>query len=255
MSAQPLTLEERINVALQPNTATTPTNLAALIEETETEIAKADQERTMDATLAANRIRPLLAKLRVRYEQVDEQEQRAAWLAEQDAAWLVKHDVLKRERDALAEEWREVYPDAASEIADLVVRTAANNEALAELNRDRPAGMEQHLLSAELHARGRDSFSRDTPSLLTSVCLFDWDSGRQICPPQRPSMASAFATSMVPAYNPADWASNDERRAVAQQRERQHMADFYARQTQQQEDRENKEARERFAASQRKNGI
>ena len=63
-------------------------------------------------------------------------------------------------------------------------------------------------------------------------------------------MASAFATSMVPAYNPADWANNYERRAAAQQRERQYMADYYARTTKEQEDRDNAEARERFVAQQ-----
>jgi hypothetical protein len=95
----------------------------------------------------------------------------------------------------------------------------------------------------------------DTPSLLTSVFLFDWDSARQAWPPPRPSMAAAFAETFVPAYNSADWANNYERRAAAQERERQYMADFYVRQTQQQEDRENAEARERFAASQRKNSV
>jgi hypothetical protein len=119
---------------------------------------------------------------------------------------------------------------------------AANDKALAELHRDRPAGMEQHLVSAELHARGRNSFSRDTPSLLTSVCLFDWESGRQICPPQRPSMASAFG-AMVPAQPrsfTADWAKDNERREAAQQAER--MAVYYARLSWEQDERQNKEA-------------
>ena len=53
----------------------------------------------------------------------------------------------------------------------------------------------------------------------------------------------------------ADWAKDNERRAAAQQAEQQRMADFYARQTQQQEERENAEARERFAALQRKNSM
>jgi hypothetical protein len=114
--------------------------------------------------------------------------------------------------------------------------------------------VEKHLLSAELHARGRDSFSRDTPSLLTSVQLVDWESGRQICPPPRPSMASAFA-AMLPAHPrsfTADWAKDNEQRAVAQRAEKQRMADYYARLSREQEERENAEARERFAESQRK---
>ncbi len=68
-------------------------------------------------------------------------------------------------------------------------------------------------------------------------------------------MAAAFAATFLPAYDPADWANNYERRAAAQQRERQYMADYYARMTKEQEERENREARERFAASQRKNSI
>ena len=66
-------------------------------------------------------------------------------------------EIVKPERDALAEEWREVYADVATKTANLFGRITINNEALAELHRDRPAGVEQHLLSAELHARGRDS--------------------------------------------------------------------------------------------------
>jgi hypothetical protein len=66
-------------------------------------------------------------------------------------------------------------------------------------------------------------------------------------------MAAAFATSMVPAYNPADWANNYERRAATQQAER--LADYFARLTKEQESRENREARERFVARQRKNSV
>jgi hypothetical protein len=68
-------------------------------------------------------------------------------------------------------------------------------------------------------------------------------------------MAAAFAASMPPAYDPADWANNYERRAAAQQRERQYMADYYARTTREQEERENREARERFAEGRRKNNV
>jgi hypothetical protein len=107
----------------------------------------------------------------------------------------------------------------------------------------------------ELIARNLDGFDRERPSLLGEVHLLDWDSGRQIWPPPRPSMAAAFAATFLPAYDPADWANNYERRAAAQQRERQHTADYYARTTREQEERENREARERFAASQRKNSV
>jgi hypothetical protein len=111
MTKQPPMLEERIDVALQPEAAVTPADLAALIEETETDIAKADQgwavdqtwsldpgaaRQAMTATLAANRLRPLLPKLQARYEQLHEHEQAAAWRAERVAAWLAEHDVVNR---------------------------------------------------------------------------------------------------------------------------------------------------------------
>jgi hypothetical protein len=68
-------------------------------------------------------------------------------------------------------------------------------------------------------------------------------------------MASAFAATSMQVCDrrfTADWAKDNERRAAGQREEQQRMADFYARQTQQQEERENAEARERFAALQRK---
>ena len=54
---------------------------------------------------------------------------------------------------------------------------------------------------------------------------------------------------MVPAHPrsfTADWAKDNERRAAGQDKERQRMADYYARTTKEQEDRDNAEARERF---------
>ena len=53
----------------------------------------------------------------------------------------------------------------------------------------------------------------------------------------------------------ADWAKDNDRRADAQRVEQQRVADYYARTTKEQEDREDAEARERFAASQRKNST
>jgi hypothetical protein len=273
MTKQPPMLEERIDVALQPDAAVTSADLFALIDEAETDIATADQlwrgdqtssvdpaaarQVITDAILAADRLRPLLAKLQARYEQVHEQEQ-AGWWAAREAAWLTEYDALKGERDALAEELREVYPDAARKIANVLGRITTNDEALAELHRSRPDGVEQYLRSAELHARGLESFSQNTPSLLSSVHLVDWDTGRQIWPLPRSPVPSGFvATSMQVCDRrfTADWWKDNDRRAAAQQAEQQRMADFYARQTRQQEERENAEARERFAALQRKNSM
>jgi hypothetical protein len=124
MTKQPPTLEERIDVALQPDAAVTSADFAALIEETETDIAEAEKERAvdqteslnpraarqaiMDATLAANRLRPLLPKLQAPTSRcASKSKQQLDWLNKKPA-WLADYDVLKRERDALAEELREL---------------------------------------------------------------------------------------------------------------------------------------------------
>jgi hypothetical protein len=128
MTKQPPPLVDRIDFALQPDAAVTSADLAALIEEAETYIAKADRlwmtvDRTspldpviMGATSTAEQLRLLLPKLQTRYEQVQEQEQSAAFFAAREAVWRTKYDELKHERDALAEELREVYPNAARKI-------------------------------------------------------------------------------------------------------------------------------------------
>ena len=119
MNTQP-TLEQRIVDAIQPDATVTSADVAALIDEAEAGIAKAEKEATVDQTVsldpkaarqaiedaafAADRLRMLLSKLQVRYQEVRDQEQATAWLAE--------YDVMKRERDALAQEVRDVYPEA-----------------------------------------------------------------------------------------------------------------------------------------------
>jgi hypothetical protein len=53
----------------------------------------------------------------------------------------------------------------------------------------------------------------------------------------------------------ADWAKDNKRRAAAQQAERQHMADYHARTTKEQEERQNREARESFMAQQQQLSV
>ncbi len=207
---------------------------------------RAARQAIEDATFAANRLRTLLPKLQARRQELHDQEQATAWLA--------KRGPLQRERDALAEELREVYRKAVPTLVDLFVHITANDKALTELGQTIPPGVNS-LLSAELHARGLDSFTRDTPSLLDSVVLFDWDSGLKVWPPPQATLASAFAALNMrgPDHRyTADWAEDNERRAAGQQAERQRMADYYARTTKEQEDRENAEAREAFLTSQQK---
>ena len=54
----------------------------------------------------------------------------------------------------------------------------------------------------------------------------------------------------------ADWAQDNERHAVAVRAERQRIADYLrARKPRNKKERQNAEAREQFAASQRKNSV
>lgn len=92
-------------------------------------------------------------------------------------------------------------------------------------------------------------------SLFSSEHLVDWDSGRQMWPPPRPSLASAFAATAMPAHDrrfTGDWAKDNERRATAQRAEQHRIADYYARTTKEQEECENAEARELFLAQQQR---
>jgi hypothetical protein len=262
MNTQALTLEQRINDALQPGTAITSADIAALIEEVEVGIAKAEKEATVDqtlslgpkearqaiadATFAANRLRLLRSKLEARYQQACEE----ARVEEYEAA----AQVLDDESTKLARELLETYPSAQDKLSNLFTRIAAHRQRMSALHQSRPPGVKS-VRDPELIARNLDGFNRERPSLLAEVHLLDWNSGRQIWPPPRPSISAAFAATLVPAYNPADWANNYEQRAAAQERDRQYLADYYARTTREQEERENREAQERFAEGQRRNSV
>ena len=262
MNREATTLEQRISDALQPGTAITPAHIAVLIEEAEVGIAKAEQERAVDrtlaldpkaarqaikdATFAANRLRMLLSKMQLRYQQACEEARVEEYGAEAQ--------VLDAESIELAQELRETCPPALNKLSDLFTRIAAHRQRISALHQRRPAGV-QSVRDPELISRNLDGFDRERPSLPAEVHLLDWNSGRQIWPPPRPSISAAVAATLVPADNSADWVNNYERRAAAQQAERQYMADYYARTTREQEARENRETRERFAASQRKNST
>jgi hypothetical protein len=93
------------------------------------------------------------------------------------------------------------------------------------------------------------------PSLLTSMHLRDLESGRQIWPPPQPSIAAAFAAVEPPHDShlfSADWAKDNERRAAAQRAAQQRHADYLARLTKEQDERQNREARESFMAQQQR---
>jgi hypothetical protein len=262
------TLEKRIAAALSSDSASTV--LSALIAETEVAInqaAEAERAKALDpivspdaakahaamedAAFMRERLRTVLPRLQERYQEVVAQEYLARWREDYEA--------LKIKRDELAAEFREIYPTCVSKIVDVLKRIAASEVELSQLHQVRPSGVSLHLLGAELVARGLDNFTRDDPSIVNELKLPDFEHSVQMAwPPPRPSMGAAFAATMLPASDrrfSAEWWQEREQGAARQRAEQQRIADYYARTTEEQEARENLEARERFVAHQPKNSV
>jgi hypothetical protein len=146
MTEQPPTLEQRIVAAVEPDADVTSADVAALIEAAEAGITKAEEECTVDhtlaldpraareaikdATFAANRLRMLLSKLQVRHRLLCEQ----ARVSEYEAAARV----LDEESVQLAHELRETYPAAINRVIDLFARIAAHRQRMSALHGTRP---------------------------------------------------------------------------------------------------------------------
>jgi hypothetical protein len=114
-----------------------------------------------------------------------------------------------------------------------------------------PDGEHRRLQSVELEARGLDRFTRDTPSLIQTVELRDWNSsGHKLWPHgSSGSLAAAYAQGMAAPYHPgSNWADPEvqQRRRAEVEKEQQRLAEHYAQAAEQQESRLNREERERF---------
>ncbi len=84
---------------------------------------------------------------------------RASLAREAEGRRCSAYDAAQAERDALAEELRQVYPEIEQRLSGLMVRLAASDDVLARVNRNLPAGASS-LTSAEEVARGgRDRFA------------------------------------------------------------------------------------------------
>jgi hypothetical protein len=218
-------IESRIATALSSDT-TTSAELAALIADVDIAIVEADanaalvrakaldpltspdagaaHEGMLASEFAAARLRNALPRLQVRHQKLAASE----YLKE----WDTRYDALKVERDALAAELSEVYPEFARKIPDLLTRIAANDATIDRLHLARPAGVSRHLLGAELVARRLTGFTASVRSIGEELVLPSFAAGQQaVWPPPQPSLAVVYANMTVPAYDPrvysADWAS------------------------------------------------
>lgn len=244
-------LETRIVAALRGGLSAA--GLAVLTEETETAIAQAEVEAQAergkaldplsspnprqaraameDAAFRYERLRSLLPRLQARYEKVV--------AAEEGAEWKARYHLLKRERDALANELLEVYPQAVAQLANLFSRIAANNAKCHKLHQIRPAGVRQHLSGAELKARELDRFSILAPEISKELKLPCWeDSSKLVWPlPQLPLAVSAAACVPSPSAGPK-WFEGQRARAAAERSEAERTARYYAQEQREREDRQ-----------------
>jgi hypothetical protein len=234
-----LMLEQEIVAALA-DADIKSSDLSALIERTEAAISEADQTAETarnnaldpalspdpktaraameDAAFTRDRLKTLLPRLQVRYQEVQAHECLAEWRSD--------YENLKVKRDGLAEELRTIYPEFETKITDLFTRIAANDAELSGLHQARPGGVALHLLGAELVARDLERFRSLEPSIAQELKLPTFASGQRLAwPPPQPSIAALYAMSMVPQRDPrfsADWAAaqkeDNVRRAATEAR-------------------------------------
>jgi len=262
------TLDEKINAALG-NSRMAIDDLQQLLEEIEGGIregakqVRQEHDRSLDpstapvdrdqaaqrsasADLECRRLARALITLRARLAEILQQERRERW-----SARFERHAA---DCNALAKEFRDTYPSMAKQLVELLQRIAACDRESSAINGDAPDNEFRRLSRVELLARELEQFSSETPSIIQNVTLPDW-TGSAFWPLPQTSMASAFAAVVPPHHShrfSGDWWKENERRAAAQRVEQQRIADYYARTTKEQEDRENAEARERFLEQQQR---
>src|SRR6516164_253388 len=134
--------EGKIVTALASNDTQNTNNIAALLDELEAGIAaaedtaKLEHERSLDpsatpdpvaarqvaedAAFRVGRLKTLLPRLRQRYQITLAEEQEAE-------AWDRAEPIIAQ-RDALVQEFKEIYPEAVNKLLDLFEKMAESNE-------------------------------------------------------------------------------------------------------------------------------
>ena len=214
--------EGKIITALASNGTKTAADIASLLSELEAAVitaednAKLEHERSLDpsatpdpvaarqvaedAAFRVGRLKTLLPRLRQRYQITLAEEQEAE-------AWDRAEPIIAQ-RDALVQEFKEIYPEAVNKLLDLFEKMAESNEEIARFHRTLPEGLLStlNIREAEVEARKLvNGYTRDCPSLLKTVVLIHPRDGTRLWPPHSPGL-SIFAQP-VP-YNPRhspDW--------------------------------------------------
>jgi hypothetical protein len=227
------TLERRIGTVLADDNNKSSV-IAALIDETVAAIVDADEDIKLEqekafeslalpdskaareamqaAEFVQTWLRTALLRLQRRLRETQERESRAQWYAEYEA--------VKSKRDALATEFREVYPEFEGKVVSLLSRMAANDAEISRLHFRRQPGVKLHLLETELAARGLERFTRDVPSIAKELKLPAFHPGEPPAWPRRvqPHPALFAPTPYDPRFSDRWWEAREQQRR-AQERQ------------------------------------
>jgi hypothetical protein len=112
---------------------------------------------------------------------------------------------------------------------------------LSNLHQARPLGLQIHLENAELLARGLEAFTRDKPSLLRLLQLYD-SNGAQVWPVKVPRDMSLFEPARyADPRASADWWKYKDLAAEQAKAESERVNAYYEQQAKEREDRERKQ--------------
>jgi hypothetical protein len=177
------------------------------------------------ASLMVGRLQTLHSRLKRRHDEVVQ----AELLAES-----------RRQRAALVSERKELvgevvhkFPKHVDGLVDLCTRIKALDAKLSGLQLD----------GVELTARKMDRFTRNAPSLLKEMLLFDLH-GKQVWPPVQRRDVSQFIPTITDIAHSPDWWRPEVQaaRSAEAKAEAERVAEYYARQNREREEREKKSA-------------
>jgi hypothetical protein len=197
-------------------------------------------ERVVVAELIRDRLHAAIPRLRDRLSAALRKEAHERWLSDFSRVRQALSDAASLFRD---------YRQHAEAIVRMFALAEQVDKEVSRINGTAPGGEHRRLRFVELEARDLEHFSRDNPSLASTVELRDWDnSGKTLWPRSSSGSFAAMAVSGMTVLHPGvDWSTAEvrEQRRKESEREQRCIAEHYATMTQEQEDRLNCEERGR----------
>jgi hypothetical protein len=206
----------------------------------------AAHQRVVEAEITRDRLMSpvLMQKLRDRLS--------TALVKEATEKWWSDYHKVRQLRDDAAKGFQR-YQILSEEIAALLLEAQHVDLEVSRINGSAPDGEHRRLRPVELHARNLTQFTRDNPSLASTVVLPRWDASARTLWPQRPStsLAAAYADigSVVPPCVGPRWSDADvqaQKRAEASKANAE-LGQHYADLTAAQERRDNETEATRWA--------